>query len=387
MAEEEEVRLEVEAVKAVYGDDCRVILDFPPHLHVLIRPRTADDASQQFVEVVLGIKSCAQYPSEPPHVYVVDMKGLDENRQTHLIADIQNKAQELSSCLMLVALCEESVEILSNMNHPEGNCPLCLYPLVTEDKDGSLPFMKLMSCYHCFHNKCIIKWWKWLQEQNDNKIAQETTAAAIKNKRDLLATVNQPKGNCPVCRKVFDVKDVEHVLNYLETNLSQPRCAGMDTDEDEKVFLQSELENKRRQKIETLLKLQQENSGLIEPKKNLQILPGMFLPELLLLPAASVEGRGEPCGDGADHCTLDSNCSMNKDNADCSIFDSDSSMNNDKVDRSAFDSSSSVNKAATSKQKKASMRSKNSFHNSGKQKNAQPMRKQWIKKEAHTSEQ
>ena len=47
---------------------------------------------------------------------------------------------------------QEAGEILSNMNHPAGDCPLCLYPLVGDDKDGSgLPFMKLMSCYHCFH--------------------------------------------------------------------------------------------------------------------------------------------------------------------------------------------------------------------------------------------
>ncbi|XP_038975802.1 uncharacterized protein LOC103713599 isoform X2 [Phoenix dactylifera] len=309
MVEEEEIRLEVEAVQAVYGDDCRVILDFPPHLNVRIRPRTADDSSQQFVEVILGIKACAQ----------------------------------------------EAVEILSNMNHPEGNCPLCLYPLVTQDKDdSSLPFMKLMSCYHCFHSECIIRWWKWLQEQNDNKIAQETTAAAIEQ-RDMPATVNQHKGTCPVCRKVFDAKDIEHVLDYLETNLSQLRFAGMDRDEDDKLFLQSELENKRREKFEGLLNLQQENNGLIEPTKNLQILPGMFLPEPLSLPTTSVETRGELCGDTAD--------------------------------RSTFDSNTSINKASTSKQKNTSMRRKNSLHNSRKQKHAQPVRKQWIKKEVQTSEQ
>lgn len=356
MVEEEEVRLEVEAVQAVYGDDCRVILDYPPHLNVRIRPRTADDSSQQFVEVILGIKSCAQYPGEPPHIYVVDTKGLDENRQTCLIASIQNKAQELSSCMMLVALCEEAVEMLSNMNHPEGNCPLCLCPLATEDKEGSfLPFMKLMSCYHCFHSECIIRWWKWLQEQNDTKIAQETTAAAAESQRDMPAMVNQHKGICPVCRKVFDAKDIEHVLDYLDTNLSQLRYAGIDIDEDDKLFLQSELENKRRQKFEGLLKLQQENNGLIEPTKNLQILPGMFLPEPLSLPPISVDTRGELCGDSAERSTLDSNTSMNK--------------------------------ATTSKQKNTSMRRKNGLHNSRKQKNAQPVRKQWIKKEAQTSEQ
>ncbi|KAL4201775.1 hypothetical protein AMTRI_Chr02g217790 [Amborella trichopoda] len=57
---------------------------------------------------------------------------------------------------MLVMVCEEVVETLSNMNHPDGNCPLCLYPLVIE----------LMSCYHYFHDQCIIRWWKWLQAEN-----------------------------------------------------------------------------------------------------------------------------------------------------------------------------------------------------------------------------
>uniref|UniRef100_M8AQK8 Uncharacterized protein n=1 Tax=Aegilops tauschii TaxID=37682 RepID=M8AQK8_AEGTA len=44
---EEEVRLEVEAVAAVYGEDCCVYCDFPPHLVVHVRPNTADDSSQQ----------------------------------------------------------------------------------------------------------------------------------------------------------------------------------------------------------------------------------------------------------------------------------------------------------------------------------------------------
>ncbi|VAH91199.1 unnamed protein product [Triticum turgidum subsp. durum] len=103
---EEEVRLEVEAVAAVYGEDCRVYCDFPPHLVVHVRPNTADDSSQQFVELFLGIKASSQYPKEPPHVYAVESKGLDENRQAYLISSIQDKAKELSYYPMLVTLCE-----------------------------------------------------------------------------------------------------------------------------------------------------------------------------------------------------------------------------------------------------------------------------------------
>lgn len=46
-AEEGEVVAEVEAVQAVYGDDCVVIDSYPPHLRVHIKPRTADVSSQQ----------------------------------------------------------------------------------------------------------------------------------------------------------------------------------------------------------------------------------------------------------------------------------------------------------------------------------------------------
>jgi len=37
---------------------------------------------------------------------------------------------------------KEAVEKLSAMNHPDGDCPLCLFPLVPEDQQSeSLPFM------------------------------------------------------------------------------------------------------------------------------------------------------------------------------------------------------------------------------------------------------
>lgn len=47
-----------------------------------------------------------QYPKEPPHINILESKGLDEQRKNHLITGIQDKACELLSCLMLVALCE-----------------------------------------------------------------------------------------------------------------------------------------------------------------------------------------------------------------------------------------------------------------------------------------
>ncbi|KAA3453540.1 E3 ubiquitin-protein ligase RNF25 [Gossypium australe] len=126
MEEEEEVKMEVEAAQSVYGDDCVILESYPPYLHLHIKPRTADFSSQQFVEAAIGIRASSQ---EPPLIYLIDSKGLDEQRNSN----------------------EEAVERLSAMNHPDGDCPLCLYPLVSEDDQTKrLPFMKLMSCFH-FH--------------------------------------------------------------------------------------------------------------------------------------------------------------------------------------------------------------------------------------------
>lgn len=53
-AEEEEVVAEVEALQSVYGEDCCVLDSYPPHIHLHMKPRTADDISQQVPSLVLS---------------------------------------------------------------------------------------------------------------------------------------------------------------------------------------------------------------------------------------------------------------------------------------------------------------------------------------------
>ncbi|XP_056173877.1 uncharacterized protein LOC115684485 isoform X2 [Syzygium oleosum] len=217
---EEEVAMEVEAVQSVYGGDCAVVDQYPPRLHVRIVPRTADVSSQQFVEAVIGISAGPQ----------------------------------------------EAVELLSKMNHPEGDCPLCLYPLVPEDTEHlDLAFMKLMSCFHCFHSECIIRWWNWLQNEKQTKVGE------MGNEKGL-----ESQGNCPVCRKVFQAKDLEHVLKLISSFSSKSSFEG-DVPEENGELLWSDSENSRRQRLETIMKVQQEINGLIEPKKDLVVLPGMYI--------------------------------------------------------------------------------------------------------------
>ncbi|KAM7276718.1 hypothetical protein ACFE04_018584 [Oxalis oulophora] len=303
--QEEEVLLEIEALEAVYGGDCTILNSFPPHLHLHIKPRTADISSQQFVEAVLSIKAGVQYPKEPPYIELIDSKGLDEERQKYLIHKITDTARELSSCSMLVALCEEAIESLTSMNHPDGDCPMCLDPLLQEDKHGkAVPFMKLMSCFHCFHSlgstavnaslgggigskireKPMPKQCKWYRA-----LCQALVALGIED------AVKEKMGSCPVCRMVFHTKDFEHVLDLISSNSSHLYQSSSESNavEDDN-FLQSDSENTRRQKFEGILKLQQENSGLIEPKKDLLILPGMFLPQPVASAATSSTNDTNP---------------------------------------------------------------------------------------------
>ncbi|GAV71089.1 RWD domain-containing protein/zf-RING_2 domain-containing protein [Cephalotus follicularis] len=286
MGQEEEVVIEVEAVQSVYGDDCFVLDFFPPHLHIHMKPRTADVSSQQFVEAVIDIRAGPQYPQEPPCIDLIESKGLDERRQKDLMNTIRDKAHKLSSSLMLVAICEEAVERLSDMNHPDGDCPLCLCPLASEDKqDKILPFMKLMSCFHCFHSECIIRWWRWLHTERETSV--KDSSSAMETKEGMHGVMETSMGYCPVCRKVFHAEDFEHVLDLVGTHSFQMKSNGTEVI-DADSLLQSDTENIRRQKFEAILKLQQENSGLIEPKRDLLIQPGMFLPQAVSIPAAKI---------------------------------------------------------------------------------------------------
>lgn len=136
------------------------------------------------------------------------------------------------------------------------------------------------------------------------------------------------------------------------------------------MLLHSEPEKNRRQRFEALLKLQHDNNGLIEPRKELAILPGMFLPESAMVPAPSASSISrsvilptpsvgtscQPC-EGNEHA---------KDHAP-----------------EEEDSSSSANMTAVRKRKTKVMTKDRKYNPRVQQSN----RKQWIMKELKSSEQ
>ncbi|XP_031483727.1 uncharacterized protein LOC116253104 isoform X1 [Nymphaea colorata] len=351
---------EIEAMKAVYGSDCSVIQEIPPHIRLHIKPRTADDISQQFVEAVLEIRANAEYPMEPPTVDIVDSKGLDGNRQEDLVKNVKLKAKELTSYPMLVALCEEAIETLSGMNHPDGNCPLCLYTLHQGgDESPFLPFMKLMSCFHCFHSECIIRWWKWLQHERQTADSDDGSGMADQTS----GSNNRLLANCPVCRKDFHAKDIEHVLDMLKPGSSE--LIDEEADVIDKEILSSEFENLRRKKYEAALERQRENGGFIEPKKVETLLPGMFLPHLIASPSLAAKAdvlEDQPSDNGSENVSRET-----------------ATSNSENVSRETA-SSNVPNNAGTSEHRNMGTR-KNRAYNQRKHWNSQPSRKQWIKKD------
>ncbi|XP_002989843.2 E3 ubiquitin-protein ligase RNF25 [Selaginella moellendorffii] len=179
----EDVSLELEAMDAVYRHDCKILQRWPPHLEVLLKPRTADELPLQFVEIVLSIKAGDKYPSHPPKFELVLVKGLDVSRQINLLTGLELEANRLSNEPMLVTISEFAVDFLTSNNYPEGDCCFCLFPLALDHAHQH--YMKLMSCFHCFHSDCFSDWWKWLPA--------DSTAS------------------CPVCRAEIHTQDVAHV--------------------------------------------------------------------------------------------------------------------------------------------------------------------------------
>ncbi|KAL9252208.1 E3 ubiquitin-protein ligase RNF25-like protein [Drosera capensis] len=226
----------------------------------------------QFVEADIEIQATSQYPDVPPAINVVDSKGLDEDRLEHLRSSLHRKAADLASCLMLVALCEEAVEKVSAMNHPDGNCPLCLYPLVLHDEEVPAS----------------------LGGGNGSRCKMTTKIRAVghhlpltKISKSILSTSEklelEPSSNnmrsCPICRKVFHVEDIEHVINLAGSQMSELNLEkGID---DGLKLIASDSETSRRHQFEGILQSQKERGGIIEPRKDGVLFSSLSITDLV----------------------------------------------------------------------------------------------------------
>lgn len=128
----------------------------------------------------------------------------------------------------------------------------------------------------------------------------------------------------------------------------------IDLGEDEKELLHYESENNRREKFASLFNLQQERNGLIEPKKDLAIQPGMYVS---LPPSVPTTAEGDNVVDSSEDTTTST---------------------------SEMEPRSLTNTTST-KHTNSGPRRRNRAHASRRQPHGQPARQQWQRRGADTS--
>ena len=224
---------ELEALEALYPDDGLVVrragdaredgsgastTDEKAVRHTMVSldvaPRTLDDETQQYVRATLCITLDGDYPANPPTVRLSNVRGLDDTRQAEVRRRLDDACRDFSSDEPVLALlCETAFETLTELNRPDGDCAFCLAPVADADtrvdKSSAVPFIKLMRCYHCFHENCFARWWRWraaaAAEASAERGAHHAAASASEGKA---AT---PTHLCPVCRVAIEEEDVRHV--------------------------------------------------------------------------------------------------------------------------------------------------------------------------------
>ena len=222
---------ELEALEALYPDDGLVVrragdaredgsgastTDEKAVRHTMVSldvaPRTLDDETQQYVRATLCITLDGDYPANPPTVRLSNVRGLDDTRQAEVRRRLDDACRDFSSDEPVLALlCETAFETLTELNRPDGDCAFCLAPVAdADDADASaVPFIKLMRCYHCFHENCFARWWRWraaaAAEESAERGAHHAAASASEGRAATSTHL------CPVCRVAIEDEDVRHV--------------------------------------------------------------------------------------------------------------------------------------------------------------------------------
>ncbi len=225
---------ELEALEALYPDDGLVVrlagdaredgsgastADEKAVRHTMVSldvaPRTLDDETQQYVRATLCITLDGDYPANPPTVRLSNVRGLDDTRQAEVRRRLDDACRDFSSDEPVLALlCETAFETLTELNRPDGDCAFCLAPVADADtlddkSSAKAPFIKLMRCYHCFHENCFARWWRW-------RAAAAAEASAERGAHHAAASASEgraatPTHLCPVCRVAIEDEDVRHV--------------------------------------------------------------------------------------------------------------------------------------------------------------------------------
>ncbi len=141
-AAEAEAAAELAALEAIYcaaePDALHVHAAWPPAFALALAPRTADDPTLHFCRCTLVVSAAPDYPRSVPALALAEPRGLDDARQAAVLAAARAAAEALDGEPCLAVLCDAAAEALTRCNVPDGDCVICLAPLLARHARAAL---------------------------------------------------------------------------------------------------------------------------------------------------------------------------------------------------------------------------------------------------------
>jgi E3 ubiquitin-protein ligase RNF25 len=220
----EDLGIEVEALSHLYGDDSFQISSegTSTTLSMPLLPRQLDGEHEAYVAAKLVLKiDNLSYPTTAATAILEEPKGLTDAACSQLETSLQAEAENLVGEMVLGHLCELALDLLTEANHPNGNCIFCLEDVIgnqtitlasSNGSSSSAPSYQVLKlpCFHCFHIPCFTAWFQWQQ-----------AAAAAAAAEPLGAPGSQQRGSSsslPACQ------DVECEGKWMARNVYTIKC-------------------------------------------------------------------------------------------------------------------------------------------------------------------
>ena len=74
--------------------------------------------------------------------------GLGDARAAQLLLALRQAAEEAAGAMALVQLAAAAQDAIDAANSPEGDCPICMFPLAGGSSGG---VAQKLPCFHCMH--------------------------------------------------------------------------------------------------------------------------------------------------------------------------------------------------------------------------------------------
>ena len=212
----------------------------PPSIRALLSPRGCSKSASRFVGAELVLECTQNYPggegeSEDDDksserlvsVSLSSPRGLGDERRALLLRRISAALSEVSASgelCVLGSLIEATLEAITDLNVPEGDCPICLEALVggvgeeggggggdgeSGNNNNNANRLVKLECFHCLHLRCAVRWWGVTEEEEEETKEEEEeeeeeeqggAGSERKKKKRKKKTLR-----CPQCRAVAEV--------------------------------------------------------------------------------------------------------------------------------------------------------------------------------------